>query len=91
MTRSTRRILTGSEHRGAPLCGPHKKESWEDMENIFPGKDLEQKCTVFVQLQAKVNTKTIGQRRKPPLRTVKGRIWVPGSRWGVNNARWLSL
>lgn len=64
MTRSTRRILTGSEHRGALLHGPHKKESWEDMEGLFPGKVLEQKCTVFVQPQAKVNTKTTGQKKK---------------------------
>lgn len=63
MTRSTRRILTGSEHRGALLRGPHKKESWEDMEGLFPGKVLEQKCTVFVQPQAKVNTKTTGQKK----------------------------
>lgn len=88
MTRSTRRILIGSEHSVALLRDPHKKESWKDMEGILPGKVVEQKCTVFVQLQAKVNTKTIGEKRKPPLRTVKGRIWVMGSQRGVN-ARWL--
>lgn len=88
MTRSTRRISTGSEHRIAVLCGPHKKESWKDVEKLevfqLPWKGFRIEMHYLYAAIGKSPYQNNKVKRKPLLRTVKGRIWVTGSWQGVN-------